>query len=425
MSWFKKIFRRNEGGEAEETVSCLALSDLQGWLDKRSYHPGFEKTVQDLYAQIGQATKGLDRGLKELEAASPPEDAHPRLLKAGTASRDAVRKQMELLSEKLEPPSDIDSAEEYHSVILKHLENTVQKFDKARKYTAALFPEESETITTDLSQLTRLLAELGEAIDGRKRRLRKFEDARELAIRVQEGHRQMGSLESEISEKEGKLAQHRASEKGLLSELDEVKSSEEGRRRETLKEDLDKLRRALEGVEAEMVDLVSPMTKALRRLIMQDSSDRISLRYRSRFEQLIASPTEALEKSISGPLEELRSNVDSLGLRSKKKERILEQIDHLLETKVLEDLKARHADLSEEVRGIKREITEGGRETARLEEEIIRAGDRIGRIEAELDQARKSLVAMEKEAARDESDLRAAIEKIAGRPLEIDMGNGC
>jgi hypothetical protein len=174
-----------------------------------------------------------------------------------------------------------------------------------------------------------------------------------------------------------------------------------------------------------MVDLVSPMTKALRRLIMQDSSDRISLRYRSRFEQLIASPTEALEMSISGPLEELRSNVDSLGLRSKKKERIREQIDHLLETKVLEDLKAQHADLSEEIRGIKREITEGGRETARLEEDIARAGGRIGRIEAELDQARKNLAAMEKEAAKDESDLRAAIEKIAGRPLEIDMGNGC
>ncbi len=425
MSWFKKIFRRNEGGKAEETASCLAFSDLPGWLDNRSHHPGFDKTVQDLYAQIGQATKEFDRSIKKLEAASPPEDVHPRLLKAGTASRDAVRKQMELLSEKLKPPSDIDSAEEYHSVILKHLENTVQKFDKARKYTAAIFPEELETITTDLSQLTRLLAELGEAIDGRKRRLMKFGAARELAILVQEGHRQMGSLESEISEKEGKLARHRASEKGLLSELDEVKSSEEGRRRETLKEDLDKRRRALEGVEAEMVDLVSPMTKALRRLIMQDSSDRISLRYRSRFEQLIASPTEALEKSISGPLEELRSNVDSLGLRSKKKERILEQIDHLLETKVLEDLKARHADLSEEIRGIKREITEGGREAARLEEELARAGERIGRIEAELDQARKSLAAMEKEAARNESNLRAAIEKIAGRPMEIDMGNGC
>jgi len=421
LSWFKKIFRRNEGGEAEDTVSCLALSDLPGWLDKRSHHPGFEKTVKDLYAQIGQAAKGLDRGLKVLEAASPPDDAHPRLLKAGTASRDVVRKQMELLSEKLEPPSDSDSAEEYHSVILKHLENTVQKFDKARRYTAALFPKELETITADLSQLTRLLAELGEAIDGRKRRLRKYEVAKELAILVQEGHRQRGSLESEMSEKEGKLAEHLASEKGLLTELDEVKSSEEGQRIETLKEDLDKRRRALEEVEVEMIDLVSPMTKALRRLIMQDSSDRISLRYRSRFEQLIASPTEALEDSISGPLEELRSNVDSLGLRSKKKERILEQIDHLLETKVLEDLKARHADLSEEIIGIDRGITEGGRETARLEEEIIRAGERIGRIEAELDHARKSLAAMEKEAARDESDLKAAIEKIAGRPIEIDI----
>ncbi len=425
MSWFKKIFRRNEGDEVEDTVSCLALSALPGWLDKRSHHPGFEKTVQDLYAQIGQAAKGLDRGLKVLEAASPPGDAHPRLLKAGTASRDVVRKQMELLSEKLEPPSDTDSAEEYHSVILKHLENTVQKFDKARRYTAALFPKELETITADLSQLTRLLAELDEAIDERKRRLRKFEEARELATRVREGHRQMGSLESEISEMEGKLAQHRASEKELLSQLDEVKSSEEGRRKETLKEDLDKGRRALERVEVEMIDLVSPMTKALRRLIMQDSSDRISLRYRSRFEQLIASPIEALEKSISGPLNELRSNVDSLGLRSKKKERILEQIDHLLETKVLEDLKARHADLSEEMREIERGITEGGRETARLEEELARAGERIDRIEAELDRARKSLAIMEKEAARNENDLRAAIEKVAGRPIEIDMDNGC
>jgi len=426
LKWLKKIFHKENVGEGsgdEDAPSTLALSHVGEWLGERSQGPEFEKRVRSLYGMIERVAKDLEEDLLALEKAEPREDAPPRLLKAGTAAREKVARQMRVLSERLAPPlgADLRSAKEYHSAILKHLQNTVQKFGRAQRYTAALFAREVEMINSDLGAISRHLADLGEAVSEREASLGSFVEAASLASLVREKRDQIEALRAEISEDEGLLAVLREREMGHQKEIETWTRSDEGKRNLDEKKSLEQKMRERDQIEMSMTDLVSPLTKAISRVVKQDSSDRITLKYREVFDQLSGSPAKALEGDVSGALLELRSKVDILGLRDKKRERILEQIDHLLEDRPLEVLKARHIALNREIEEIERNLSKSGRETARLKEKRDQVRQKIPALEVGIEDRRRNLAAVEERLSGDLADLKEKLEEIAGGPVEIDV----
>ncbi|GEM_PF-207476 len=426
VKWLKKIFQKEKVDEVrqdEVAPSTLALSYVEEWLSDRSQEPEFEGRVRSLYGQIERVAKNLEGDLNVLEAAEPKEGAPPRLLKAGTATREKVARQMRVLSERLAPPpgADLKSAEEYNSTIVKHLQNTVQKFGRAQSYTATLFPREVEMINSDIMAISRHITDLGEAVSERESSLEKFVEAAALASQVREKHDQIESLRAEISEDEGLLDVMRDRERGHQKEIESWTRSDEGKKNFDMKKSLEQKLRERDQIEMSMADLVSPLTKALSRVVKQDSSDRITLKYREVFEQLSGSPANALEGEISGALLELKSKVDVLGLRDKKRERVLEHIDHLLEDRPLEVLKARHLQLNEEIEELERNLSKSGRETSRLKEKRGRVRQKIPALEADLEERRRNLAAMEERLSGDLADLKEELEEIADGPVEIDI----
>jgi chromosome segregation ATPase len=426
LKWLKKIFQKEKAGEDredEEAPSTLALSYVEEWLSGRSQEPEFEKRVRSLYDQIERVSKNLEGDLLALEKAEPKDEVPPRLLKAGSAAREKVARQMRVLSERLAPPprADTRSVEEYHSAMMKHLQNTVQKFGRAQRYTAALFPREVEMINSDLGAISRHLADLGEEVSEREASLEKFVVAAELASQVREKHDQIESLRAEISEDEGLLAVMRDRERGHQKEIETWTRSDEGKRNLDEKKSLEQKLREKDQIEMSMADLVSPLTKAISRIVKQDDSDRIALKHREVFEQLSGSPARALEGDISGALLELKSKVDVLGLRDKKRDRITEQIDHLLEDRPLEVLKARHLALKGEIEELERNLSKSGRETSRLKEKRDQVRHKIPVLEADLEDRRRNLAAMEERLSGDLAELKEKLEEIAGGPMEIDI----
>lgn len=426
MKWLKKIFSKEKAGEYredEEAPSTLALSYVEEWLSGRSQEPEFEKRVRSLYDQIERVSKNLEGDLLALEKAVPKDEVPPRLLKAGSAAREKVARQMRVLSERLAPPprTDTRSVEEYHSAMMKHLQNTVQKFGRAQRYTAALFPREVEMINSDLGAISRHLADLGEEVSERETSLEKFVVAADLASQVHEKHDQIESLRAEISEDEGLLAVMRDRESGHQKEIETWTRSDEGKRNLDEKKSLEQKLRERDQIEMSMADLVSPLTKAISRIVKQDDSDRIALKHRQVFEQLSGSPARALEGDISGALLELKSKVDVLGLRDKKRDRITEQIDHLLEDRPLEVLKARHLALKGEIEELERNLSKSGRETSRLKEKRDQVRHKIPVLEADLEDRKRNLAAMEERLSGDLAELKEKLEEIAGGPMEIDI----
>ena len=145
---------------------------------------------------------------------------------------------------------------------------------------------------------------------------------------------------------------------GLEEEAKRLAASDEGKRAEELKRSLEKKKQDQSSAEDELADLIAPLTKALARMMKQGSIDRINLRHKNVFEQLLESPSLVQDKDISGSLEELRTHLATLGLKDKKKEKILDHIDLLIKERSLENARARQQALENEISDLESQIKE-------------------------------------------------------------------
>jgi peptidoglycan hydrolase CwlO-like protein len=419
LKWLNNIFKKDNSANS---ASRLALSDLDAWLDQRAENPEFEKKINDIYSKIGYVAVDLAADIKALRCASPKESAPSRLLNAGLAAKEALIVQMKGISEKLVPPpaTDVSSAAEYHSRIVKGLGNTVLKFGTAQNYVAALFPDQAEKLKSDLNRTSHLLVELNETVNKRQSELLDINASKRLGDEVVDKVRQIGELKKKLQDSEKKLVDLQDLETKAQSDLKVLESSEIGSRTKALKESLDIKLIELTKTETEMAELVFPLTKALSRLVKQDSSDRLELKNRRAFELLISSSQEVLDRDISETLLELRSKVDLLGLKDKKREKIVEHLDRLIEDKPLETLKAKHSLISEVAKGLSEKLFESSQEMTKLEETLKQTSQQIEMTKASIDQNMKSLSTMEELVSICETNLKAMLERIAGRPMVLE-----
>lgn len=420
MRWLNNIFKKDNS--ANQALR-LELSDLDAWLDQRAENPEFEKKIGDIYAKIESVTVNLAVDIKALRSAAPEKSAPPRLLNAGLAAKEALIVQMKGLSEKLGPPSatDVSSASEYHSRMVKGLGNTVLKFGTAQRYVAALFPSQAEKLNSDLNRISHLLVDLNETVDKRQSELLDINAAKKLGSEVVDKVRQIRELKKKLQDSEKKLVDLQNYVIKAQSDLEVLESSERGQRTKSLKESLDIKLIELTKTETEMVELVFPLTKALARLVKQVSSDRLELRNRRAFELLIRSPWEVVDSDISKTLLELRSKVDLLGLKDKKREKIMEHLDRLIQDKPLETLKANHSKISEVSKGLLEKHSESSQETTKLKEILRQTSQQIEMIKSSMDLNVRSLSTIEELISRSETELKARVEKIAGGPIALDM----
>ena len=420
LKWLNNIFKKDNSANP---ASRLSLSDLDAWLDQMAEDPEFEKKINDIYAKIGSVVVDLAADIKALRCAAPEESAPPRLLNSGLAAKEALVVQMMGLLEKLVPPSatDVGSAAEYHSRMVKGLGNTVLKFGKAQKYVAALFPGQAEKLNSDLNRISHLLVDLNETVDKRQSELLDINASKRLGDEVADRVRQIGELKKKLRVSEKKLADLQDLAIKAQSDLEVLESSEKGRRTKALKESLDIKLLELTKTETDMAELVFPLTKALARLVKQGSSDRTELRNRKAFELLMRSPQEVVDSDISETLLELMSKVDLLGLKDKKREKIVEHLDRLIEDKPLETLKAKHSEITEVVKGLLEKVSESSQEMTKLEATLKQTSQQIEMTKVGIDQNKKSLSTMEELVSICETELKAMLERIAGRSVVLEM----
>lgn len=419
MSWLNKLLGQKLGDVSRQG---LPLSDLDRWLGEKSRDNQMEEDILKIYSQLVIAATELNNDVAKLRSASPAESSPPRLLKASLAARDAFCQQMLLLSEKLRPPSDgrIDLAVDYHHRVVNHLSRTSLKFGRAQKYAAFIFPEEVKRINSDLAKLNLVLVDLEKVLEEKQNKLKRLQGLKEALSRFEEDLRKIAILKKEIAEDQAALAVLGDSRKGIADEIEGFSSCEDGRKREGLKEALDSYRLELKQIEAEAAGLISPLSKALARMIKQDSIDRVTLQNRRVLELLSRSPQEFLNLEISSALQELEENIDLLGIKDKKKEKIVNHLSYLIDAKPLEALRLRHKMLQEKIAGMENRLREGSLETDRLEDELRDIGAQIDRREGKLHLSGDVLAVLEERAAQEEDDLKTRFSELANIPLVID-----
>jgi len=423
LKWLRNFLG---GKKAEEEAAILPLAEINSWLEERGKESGFAERLNEIYGRMDDVAKVLSKDISALAMASADDGTPPKLLRAGLAARGEVLKQLATLSEKLMPPKkkDPDSAFQHHWTLVKGLERTVTTFGRAQRYVAALFPRNIESINTDLAQISRLLVDLEGEIGKKRRVAEESWYSRELAERLQKELSAIDELKKKARQDEAMLAGITARLSGLEEEAKRLTASDEGKRAEELKRSLEKKKQDQSMAEDELADLIAPLTKALARIMKQGSSDRINLRHKNVLEQLLVSPSQVLDKDIAGSLEELRSHLATLGLKDKKKEKILDHIDLLIKRRSLENARARQANMKKEILDLESQIKESSREGHRLKEEMSQARKSNKSLDAALDQAEKDLASLEGKAASDELELEERLNRIAGRPIKLDLSPG-
>jgi hypothetical protein len=422
LKWIGGIFKKHD---TKDFGLVLPLSDFNSWLEQRSYRPEFEKAIQDIYYQIGSLAVDLERDMKALRHASANEATPPRLLNAALAAREAMLNHIEGLCEKLDPPAKtgIDEASKYHSIIVKALGNTVSKFGRSQRYVAALFPKEAENIKYRLNRLSHHLVDLNNAIEEEQKLMQKIGEARELGTEIHDEIVQIRSLSNNASVAEQELEGLLTLQEKTATDLQELKSSAKGQEIAVLQEMLGKKRNELIRIESQMAELISPMTKAFVRLVKQDSSDRLELSHRREFELLSSAPHQAQNCDICGALRELRSSADLLGLKDKKREKILGHIDRLIKDRSLELLIAQHFEIEQSVSDLEQKLAICSRDMMRMEDALRQTALLIEEQKIKLGQIRNSLSSIEDRILKDKNQLESMLEEIAGKPVTVNIEN--
>ena len=423
MKWLKNIFGNKS---AKEESVILELCEVNSWLEEKGTETDFAMRLKDIYGRMDDVEKNLSKDISALAMASADDSTPPKLLRAGLAARSEVVKQLTTLSLKLMPPqkNDLDSVFQHHWALVKGLERTVTTFGRAQRYVAALFPRNIESINSDLAQISRLLVDLENEIGKKRRAAEESWYSRELAERLQEELSGIDELKKKTLQDEATLAGIAAQLSGLEEEAKRLKASDEGKRAQELKMILETKKEEKSQAEDELSDLIAPLTKALARIMKQGSSDRINLQHKNVFEQLLVYPSQVKDKDIAGSLKELQSHLARLGLKDKKKEKILDHIDLLIKRRSLENARSRQQAIEKEILNLESRIRESIRDGLGLREEMSQAKKSKKSLDAALDQSKKSLASLEEKAASDELELQERLSRIAGRPIKLDLSQG-
>jgi len=423
LKWLKDIFRKKS---ANEEPAILQLAEVDSWLEERAKESDFTIACKEIYGRMDDAAKTLTKDISALELASSDDTTPPKLLRAGLAARGEVVKQLETLSSKLAPPkkNDLDSIFQHHWTLVKGLERTVTTFGRAQRYVSALFPKNIESINSDLTKISRHLVDLEEEIGKMRKMQEESWYSRETAKRLKEELSSIDDLSEKTLQDSATLSELSSQLSSLEEEAKKLEESDKGKRMQELKRTLERKKEEKSQAEVELNDLIAPLNKAIARMMKQGSSDRINLQHKNVFLQLSVSPSTVQDKEIAGSLEELQSHLATLGLKDKKKEKVLDHIDLLITRRSLEDVRARLQAIDEEIMETESSIKESSREGQRLKEEMSRARKNKKSLEATLDQAKKDLASIKEKAASDELELGERLTRIAGRPIKLDLSTG-
>jgi hypothetical protein len=425
LSWLNKLLGQKPADafrQGNASRPGLPLSELDRWLGERMKEYQMEDDMLRKYTQLVTAARELDIDIGKLRSASPAEGSPPRLLKAGLAAREAFCQQMELLGEKLQPPtgSGIEQAVEYYQSIANHLSRTALKFGRTQRYAAMVFPDEVKRINSDLARVNLLLVDLEKKIDLKQKEVKRLKELQGALLRLEEDRRRIEALKRDIADDETALAGLRDFGKRNEGELEGLLRCEDGRKREQLRQDLESYRIERREIEAEAAALISPLSKAMARMIKQDSIDRVTLQNKRVLEQLSGSPLESLDLEVSSALAELQENIDLLGIKDKKKEKTLKHLSYLIEAKPLEALRHRHRMLQDKIAELERCLKEGSLETDRLEDELMDIRSQMERRDAVILQSRDQLAGLEERAAQNGEELKTRFFDLAEIALVID-----
>jgi len=115
----------------------------------------------------------------------------------------------------------------------------------------------------------------------------------------------------------------------------------------------------------------------------------------------------------------LRAHLATLGLKDRKKEKVLDHIDQLIGKRSLELARSRHFSLAEEIKSLEVQLKESSKEALQLKDAISQDKKALIKLDAALEQSRKDLLMLEERMGSKQSELVERLTRIAGKEMSL------
>ncbi|MCX9010438.1 MAG: hypothetical protein OIN66_04865 [Candidatus Methanoperedens sp.] len=416
MKWIERLF-----GKKEPFTPEIRFDELAGWLESRSKDISreVEKQVAPVYSEIEDALSEIKKSTAWLEKSQPEGRFHLKMVKVATSNRDNMVKQVRLLTENIVVPqtTDIKAVLSFYENAMQTLSVCLENMMKSYQYAKMVFLEESKEVISDVNALGRLLNQLVEPINARKKLLDAVENG-EKAVQAIKEMRSAAEIErASVKEKEEKAA-------ALKKELEEeqkafvrLKESEEWKQYLARTEELAALENNAKKIESEINSLVLPLNKALNRLKQLSESGRYTLA-----PEIKEGLYQCLSDSKSCRYEffvELEKILESDVLKMERLDKMLEQIK--LVQSSFGSYKEQYQALMADIEKKKEEISKLDvvAQEKSQSDRISELQDKLESIEKELEVAKNRLVSLERALELKEREMQQAVSVIDDRMMVL------
>ncbi|MCZ7358225.1 MAG: hypothetical protein O8C66_14970 [Candidatus Methanoperedens sp.] len=414
MNWIERLFGKKEYTSTEEKFDELPL-----WLEaqSRKISQEVEKDAASVFSDIEAALRKIKKSTDLLEQAELEGRFHLKLVKIAATNRDNMIKQIRMLIENIAVPdaADIKTILAFHENAMQTLTVCLENIMKSYQYTKMVFPEESKDVIADVNALGRLLNQLIEPINEKKKTIDAFDNASNAIRTIRNLIKDIEKEKRKINESDEKFSILKKDMDEAQKDLAGLKESEQWEQYLNHRNELMELETKAEKIESEIKVQVLPLNKALGRLKQLSDSGRYTL---------APEVKEGLHSCLLDPkcvnpgfLAEFKKIVesDALSLASDKRDKMLEQI------KVVEasfdPYKKKYQALVKDIEAKKSEISRLNiaEEEKNFNERIAILRDKITFEEKELELSKKHLVSFEHNLDSKKLELQQIISTIDSR----------
>ncbi|MFQ6119156.1 MAG: hypothetical protein ACE5KE_04615 [Methanosarcinales archaeon] len=426
MKWLKKIFGMKEKEEVSDTIE---FNSIDTWLEKESKKQFHElsENADKVYKDLKETLEQLKQDISELKNSEPKDDVPTRLVKAGLTNRDNMIRHLNSIVSKTKVPiqSDYESILEFYKTTTSYLQSNLEKFFQSRGYVKALFPEETDQVVSDVKTLESLLRKLIEPTKGLEEKIKAFQKAPEQIRYIQDLYTKIDQEKSKKETLEIRLSDLKKTINMQNEKIKSLKNSDLWKKFKDLESSRTTYEKELKKLESEVNKIFSPISKALIRLEKQDDSGRYTLKpeHRKILNLCLSNPIQVLNYDTIDFLLELQKIVEknTLNIKEGKRDKILEQINYILENKILESSKKQYDKLQSKIEKINQDISNITiqHEIKNLEKSIYSANDQIAQLHHDIELSQKYIDLHEKELKNKKKILQETLETIAGKKVKV------
>lgn len=360
MSWFKRLFSRNE--EPEQALSVeLDVSDVLQWYNKRvsESFDSLKSVIKDSYESILSESNDLKKTLEKLKDAELQNPNVPdKVLQIMEGNRKAYINQHILFLESLGIPQEVKYkntvtfCENFNDV----LEKLAQSTGKSHAILDEFFGNHVSQVNMHVKKMKDSAESIRKELTREKDDINFVEDVRDQISDLLKKHKLTQDIIEDIALEKQKLESSKLMKEKLEKREENLKKREEYIEFKRVVEEKDRAVKAVRQVESEINHVFAQLDRPLRKY------ERIAVEYIKLLQSYLSDPVAAFVIDENFDVIPLMQKIKSALLANtivlkddKEREKALSRIDQI-SPEGLQNLKARLADANNERKKIENKL---------------------------------------------------------------------